>query len=541
MYWIDYNTKSRRSSGRITFMDTKEFLEDFAEYFYELLNKRKYAEARKMLDTYVGDAGCKINVAGCCIDLGSQTGDEELIKKGISSYERFLSEDQALSNEQRQCVYCNIGNGYYGLFERIRGQKGNTYRAFIDNEYLVKAMRFYQSAYEYGSNNPEIYVNYANVLDHQGRSLEAIDYYDKALKINNSHGMAYANKATCLMQLADISGEYQEAQYIYAYQLLKKAIENEGSIIKIGGPIALEQFQKVKKDIEGLFKDRLELLDQILPHSAFDWSSFSDELRDFYDFSSEHDLFLNLHVQDKHSKAALFDHVFISITTPVNDEQTFHQFADWINEIKESYMTARFLLFDSGRKTADKTHISKLTVITNPLDYSTKTIYTGLQKAAIKEAFGILDKIACFLNEYLDMGITNIRGISWDKIWFKNQQKVDVSSDSFWQQGVFHEKLENLEDYTLFSLFSLHLDIEKAEIRDLRNALTHRKVSVQAEGEVDTESKIDIATLEARAIQLLKFAKHAIIYLINFVNHQEKSKGNDSGRARIYVITDQFI
>ena len=36
--------------------------------------------------------------------------------------------------------------------------------------------------------------------------------------------------------------------------------------------------------------------------------------------------------------------------TPLNDNDTFYKFADWLNEIKESYMTARYLLFESTRK-----------------------------------------------------------------------------------------------------------------------------------------------------------------------------------------------
>ena len=512
-------------------------MKDLLQHFCVLLDGNEYGQARRVLDAYVDDGGNEVNVAGCYIDLGLRMGDKELAERGIGIYERLLARNASLSDKQLQGFYYDIGNGYQGLLEQVKRGKGGGYRAFIDNTYLMKAMRAYQSAYEHGADTPELHVNYANSLDCQGRNVEAIGYYDRALRKNDNHGMAYGNKAICLIQLARISGEYQQAQYIYAYQLLNNAIKNQQSVLDIGGQIALERFQTMKKEIEKLFEGRQDLLKETLRHPPFDTSDLSDKLQGLYDFAGKQDLFLNLHVQDKRHQAALFDHVFISIVTPVGDTQTFHEFADWINEMKESYMTARYLLFESGRITEDKTHISKLTVITNPLDYSTKTLYTGLRKTAIKEAFGVLDKIACFLNEYLAMNISNIKSISWDKIWFKQLQRVDFD-DCFQQPSVFHEVLEDLENYTLFGLFSLFSDIEKSGLRDLRNALTHRKVSVRLEGITDTEDAVDAETLEEKAIQLLQFTKHAIIYLINFVNCQED---REDGSGRMYVITDQFI
>ena len=523
-------------------MDSEEFINDLHQPFVAFLNKGEYHDAQRLLDKYVEDGGAKVNVAGCYIDLGSRLGDDKLILKGINAYEDYKQpcNQRSLNGKQLQIIDYNIGNGYKGLFDLVRLKKKDSYKAFVDNKYLIKAMEAYLSACSVDCADPlaELYINYANLLDTQGRYLEAIEYYDKALNQNSRNGMAYGNKAICIIQLAQISGKYQLAQYIYAYQLLEKALANKESVLELGYREALSDFQERKKEIDQLFSSNSDVLKQNTEHSPFNVSSMSEKLQGFYNFGREHDLFLQLHIQDKNCEAALVDHVFISMITPVCDEKTFYQFADWINEIKESYMIARYLLFESNRKTEDKTHISKLTVITNPLDYSTKTLYTGLKKASIKEAFNILDKIACFLNKYMGIGLEE-KKVSWDRIWFREPARTTFS-DCFSGASVFHERLEKLDNYTLFGLFSLCSDIEKADLRKLRNSLTHRKVSIKLEGIMESEDILDIETLDEKAVQLLKLTKYAIIYLINFVNSEENKKAK-SNMSPMYIITDQFI
>ena len=135
----------------------------------------------------------------------------------------------------------------------------------------------------------------------------------------------------------------------------------------------------------------------------------------------------------------------------------------------------------------------------------------------------------------MDIGKDEKR-VQWDNIWFQHNQtlKTDDIQKYFDDQGSssetvkneysFHTKVKN-EGYRLFGIFSLLLDIEGAEFRDLRNKLTHRKLSVQLVGALSNgNGSITEDKLHNQAVQLLKFTKYAIIYLINFVNTKEQDK-----------------
>ena len=101
--------------------------------------------------------------------------------------------------------------------------------------------------------NPEIYVNYANVLDVLGRTFESILIYDKAIQLNPSHEMAIGNKAIAIKSFADISGQYKTSIYIKSYQLLNEALLHSRNIIRIGGIPALKQFKDEMLNIENKF------------------------------------------------------------------------------------------------------------------------------------------------------------------------------------------------------------------------------------------------------------------------------------------------
>jgi tetratricopeptide (TPR) repeat protein len=517
-----------------------EKLNTFVNQFYQLLNENDFIEAKKLLDAYVKETGDSLNIAGCKIDLGTHSSTKTYIEDGISTYKKALEKDTMLQIEHKQSFNYNIGNGYMSLYSISKATKGTNYRAFKDNQELLEAAKYFKESMNLGNREPSIFTNYGNLLDIQGRYLEAINFYNKAIKANQQWGMAYGNKAISVISLAQISGKYQTAQYIYAYQLLKKAFEFQDNVIQIGGTQALAEFSKRMIEIEKLFEDKSDLLNNDLPHSKFKTDKLNEQLRRFYDFSIDNDLFLNLHIQDKTCEAATTDHVFISLITEIDDNDSFYKFAGWINEMKESYLTARYLLTESDYKTTIKTQISTLTDIVYPLDYSTKNLYTGLIKASIKESFSILDKIGYFLNEYMTLEIKNEEAINWKNVWFRDL-KANNPKHWFEDECTFHHKIKESNNYTLFGLFSLFLDINDSELPNLRHQLTHRKILVKLEGSGNGKDEFTLDDLTDSAIKLLSFTKSAIIYLVNYVNSQENRKRSKGLVAPMFVITDQFI
>ena len=266
-----------------------------------------------MLEAYLLSGGAEIDTAGGWIDLGAALQDTRLVERGIHS----LSEDDEVN---KPYTLYNLGNAHKTLFDITRAQKGNNYRSFTDNKHLLGSSNYFNQAEALGHSSSSLYTNYASALSTQGRYMEAIEFYDRVLKNDPCFGMAYGNKAICVKHMAAISGDehMEAAQLVYAYQLLQKAFKYKESVISIGGTHALEWFKAEKHNIEIMFKDTPEELKSKLQHEKFDLEGVKDKiLRGFHDFSIKNDLFLNLHVQDKNTKAALYDPVFISMVYPI--------------------------------------------------------------------------------------------------------------------------------------------------------------------------------------------------------------------------------
>lgn len=90
----------------------------------------------------------------------------------------------------------NLANGYSAI-AGLRMRADPEFALFSDTE-LVNAKVLYLCALKLPPNNgrPEVLVNLGNCYDHLGRTLDALEYYDKALRIDSNHAMATGNKGT---------------------------------------------------------------------------------------------------------------------------------------------------------------------------------------------------------------------------------------------------------------------------------------------------------------------------------------------------------
>ncbi|MCA9749677.1 MAG: hypothetical protein KC414_11285, partial [Romboutsia sp.] len=177
------------------------------------------------------------------------------------------------------------------------------------------------------------------------------------------------------------------------------------------------------------------------------------------------------------------------------------------------YMTARLILAQSLFRNNKSNFISELTLIVNLLDYSDTNIYTGLVKCAYKECFNILDKIAYFLNDYLDLQIKNI---SYKTFWYKEEK---------YKKGL-KEKISQHENYLLYGIYSSMLDVfEDKEYEQFRDELTHCNLSLYTElAKNKDKNNVSYDYFEGKTLELFKIIRNIVIYLINFVNSDQESK-----------------
>lgn len=502
-----------------------------------LISQEKADDALSMLEElkpgHSNDKRIIFNEPGVLIDAGAISKDCEKIAMGIHKGEALLEGD--LSSEQKAHMHYNIANGYQSLFSLKQHRK---VAARLNNDNLQKAKHHLRQALRL---NPgpdlkvRILVNYGNCLDSLGRVLEALYCYDNALKINRNHSMAIGNRAMAKVFFANISGAFRAKTYVEAYQDIKSIIDKE-DLLSVGGYFAYEAFKRELEKIESMFKDRSvlehehKLSGKVLKYA----SPFEKE---YIELCRKHKLFLNLRTDEHDDPDSILDSAFIRIITPVDDDTTFYALAKKLNDIKEDFLISKLLLAQSQFRQDDLTSISKKVAFVNTLDYANYNIYSALLKSAFRTCFNILDKIAFFINDYLDLKMKDSR-IYFHTIWEDSKTKA------------VKEKIRNTENISLFALYDMHLDLGRDKrLKKLRNSITHRKLTIYDSmittkwDDKEDDENIGSATMLSETIELMKFVRSAIIYLMNFVEMEENKK-----RAKlkgivppIFADTEQFM
>lgn len=501
-----------------------------------LINKGKFIDALNMLNKLENqnpdNSYIQFNKVGLLIDIGFGLKDEKMITDAINEGENNLAgirNKDLLAN-----MNYNLANGYLSLSNLFERNESYT---FVKSCNLQKSKSKFRDTIKIFNecNNDfkkQVWVNYGNCLDTIGRTLESLYAYDKALKIDKNFSMAIGNRAQALAFFADISGKYRDAIYIEAYQELRSVINNE-DVISFGGISAKKSFESKLKEIESMFKDK-SILEKKLEHPKYNESRLSKFEKFYINFCVNEKLFLNFHIHKDNCEASIVDPIFISLITDMDDNETFYRLAKNINQIKEDYAVARLLLIQSQYRKKEFGNISKRTTLINTLDYSQFNIYIGLLKSAFKEALDILDKIAFFINDYFCFGLREKR-IYFTSIWEKDNE-------------IRNEILES-KNFSLYALYDIHRDIKTnyyQKIKDIRNSITHRKLVVYDSVLTDWDTKDDRVNIGydsflSETINVFQLVKSAIIYLINFVNIEEKRKIRKGLVAPMITDDSQFF
>lgn len=498
------------------------------------IEKGEYAKAIKQVGDwdrkYPNDENLEFNKIGFLIDAGLGLKKVSAIKRAVVAGEEILK-DKHFEARKDTLLY-NLANGYsylYRLQDYGKIASPESANLQISKKYL-RAMLALENLSS--DQKKKALVNYANDLDTLGRGVESIYAYDEALRLDPTFSMAIANKAKALRVFADVSGKYGAAIFIQSYQDIQSVIDNQ-DIMEIGGIAAKQGFEKELEYIASRFKDK-EALTKELKHHPYDAKNLS-EFENFYlDFCIKEKLFLNFHIHHTNCEAAITDPIFISMVTKIGDDTTFYNFAKYINQIKEDYAVARLLLVQSQYRHTDLDNISTRTSFVNALDYSQFNLYVGLLKSSFQGAFNILDKIAFFINDYYGLKLPQ-NGIYFTSVWQKD--------------GKIRDEILNSENMSLYALYDIFQDFKAAEhkrIKEIRNALTHRRLVVFDSMMTDWDDKTDrqnigYETMLEQTIKLMRLTKAAIIYLINFVTIEENRKRGKGFIPQIDADTSQLF
>jgi len=473
--------------------------------------------------------------AGILIDAGFTVGRLSAVREGIKLIEGLLSGIQPVYGGQTRSYFLyNLANGYMSAF-LLSARKSKKWVASPNHDDMRSAKAYYRQAIESLATEPkslktQLWVNYGNCLSDLGRGIESIRCYKNALSFDENNGMALGNLGIELEGVARITGRYLHDYLLAAHSALSEALSSPRHL-KYGGPGAVPRFESAKGRIEGFFSRHRK---QVAPTRPAQPSSSGEQTKGYIRFCQENALFLNAWVGDQVLLPAFTDELsFPPITTPLTDETTVPELLEILNEIKESFATARYLYFLSLQPSNIIDCVSSLTNYFHPTGASgLRGIYQGLLKTAYARAFDILDKVARIINVYFGFGKRQ------ESFW-----RVLVTKQSHGQAHIIKWMLQSAiaetRNFSLYALGDLSIDYFESEHADFktidlrRNYLTHDYLTIRSDGEAENSDKRVISenALREETLRTMKLAKHATLYAVSAIGIAEMLKKRDGKKA----------
>jgi tetratricopeptide (TPR) repeat protein len=370
----------------------------------------------------------------------------------------------------------------------------------------------------------QILTNTGNLLNHIGRSLEAIELYEAAMNIVPEFGMAMANRGLALKSLAHSHYDTGQA-HLLMHAAWKALVNAPTSQID---PAARKFFKASAQQIEQwLCKDFLEA-EQPTPRIGL--GRTANERR-YREWALQNKLFLNPLIALGALPVAARDTLNLpGIVVSINEGPGL---LGIFNQIKQEFVSARFLLWEAV--TSSRSHFSdRETHLIDTLDYPSYGIAVEKARLAFRMSYSILDKCAFLLNKHLKLGISD-RAINLNRLWFnagdprKGFNPALVDTDNWPLRGLFWLARDLYDD----DGFVDALEPQAKELKAIRDHLEHKYLkvheivrSVAAPSFLDDQyaTSISRTSFEAKAMTIMKLARAAVTYLSLGIHSDERKR-----------------
>lgn len=471
------------------------------------------------------------------IELLAQIADYSAIQHNWHGYEftlthiRWLYKNKKLSQEQKAILHyfeaITWGDISREDFSTAPSDLHIINKDTTQAEYLERQLFLYRKALLYRDillkfpsvRSAQLLTNFANLYSQTGRSIEALELWEKALQIVPDFTMAKGNLAIELKYLASLF--YTN---IDKYAFTHRAFINFRDLKKdiYTTEEAWEQFLSEKKDLDPY---KLEDDDGIRWNSPKSRSLKEFEYRAW---ALRNKLFLNpLNNLEQKPLCAQDPLLLPSIITDIKVGPIFH---GMFNELKQQYTSARFILYEGIE--SNKTHFAdKRVTITNTWDYVSSNLNTEKVKLAYRSLFSIFDKVSFFLNNYYSLSIDPSSSKLTEQVMNKLPKIYDcnknhpLSGISWLLKDIYEES------------YKKYLDNDTKLIREIRNQIEHKYLKVTdyniTTGKLSKPDSflademayyVSRSEFNDKALKLLKLSRSLLIYLLLAIKRDQDIK-----------------
>lgn len=467
------------------------------------------------------------------MDYALDNNDSEQIKKLIEQL--ILLEKKVIDETILFKIYYNLGTAYADLVSISN-------KSYLDNEeYVRKSILYYRKGetliekanLSVNDGTIQLLTNLGNTYSCMNRFTEAIDVFKKAINIAPNFSMANGNLGECLLRYSCFSYNSYNAYrfHLESMNYFEKALKYPQYI---DSDLAMNDFIARYTPMKEHY-NRMKLnLPKIKP---IKYKTKSEQK--YREWCLKNKLILNELNDIDNSFLASEDILHIPSITQNITSGRYSKFHSSFNELKQDFVSNRFLLYEVCSNCTKKHFSDNYTYILETFDNSIYTLNTTKLKTVFKNIYSLFDKIAFFINEYYDLGI------SYRNVSFKN----------IWNNKILLDKIKNNTGlYTLYWIYSdlfansnLSTDPKIQRINKIRNSIEHRSFKIVDENnyidiitqnnEDNFEFKISYLELKDITLYLFKILRTSMLSLVFsiIINENENEKDNDTFKLPIHL------
>jgi hypothetical protein len=384
----------------------------------------------------------------------------------------------------------------------------------------------------------QILTNLANELDQIGRFIEAVEMWDRALRLKEKFAMARGNRGIGLSRYARslYDGRHARFMLVAADDALTAAMRDDALYESADHQSSRSAFEKERREIAERV-DIAAIRSDIDPHRRSLGKNAEEKAYRIWCLANR--LFINplndlgplaVAAQDVLTLPSLTDSA-VSANPPA--------IIGFFNQMKQEFVSARYLYYDGVH--ARGLHFSDRDVLLyNTLNYPAYSLATEKMRAAFRLAYSLFDKIGFFLNDYFSLG-HKPRQVSFRSVWYESKGSAPPLLQRFatyqnWPlRGLFWLSKDLFEED-----FQLVTEPDAEALNDIRNHLEHKYLQLHQEGPVASTQTLGYALTKedfaAKTLRLLKLTRAALIYLSLAVRREERMRKNTRGGGPILSI-----